>query len=109
LKSVLFFFLFLIVALAGYLHYSERFAYLNGLVYQKIGWYDKSAEMYEKGCRSKNARACVEAAQMYENGEGGDVDLMKAREFYLIAYEYGFLPAKSHLERLESTSHPDAD
>ena len=102
MKPVITFLLLLVVSLALYLHYSERFAYFNGIVYQKIGWDGESAEMFEKGCEAKNVRSCVELGRMYEEGDGVDTNLSKSAALYQKALELGYLPAKEHVQRLET-------
>jgi len=104
MKSVAVFFILLILSLIIYLGYSERFPYLNGIVYQKAGMDQKAAEMFEKGCELGNLPSCYDLGEQYENGQGVTKDLQKAQELYEKASKRGYLPASESLERLSKTS-----
>lgn len=97
MKSIALFLLLLLISLALYLGYSERFAYLNGTICQKIGWESKAAELYEKGCRNNNLPACVDLGILYETGRGVDKDIDKARKLYEKASRHGYKPAEIRL------------
>lgn len=97
MKSITLFLVLLLVSLALYLGYSERFAYLNGMICQKIGWENKAAELYDKGCQHNNLPACVDLGILYETGVGVDQDFDKARRLYEKASRHGYQPAVMRL------------
>lgn len=102
MKSIILFLFFLIVSLAFYMGYSERFAYFNGVICQKIGWNTQAAEMFDKGCRNGNLPACVDLGIMAENGIGIEKDIFKARKLYEQASKHGFEPAKNRLKNIQT-------
>ncbi|MCK9373807.1 MAG: hypothetical protein M0P91_11450 [Sulfuricurvum sp.] len=82
MKSALSLSLLLLVVLIVYIFYSLRFPYLNGLIYQKIGWDHDAFTMFNDACESNNTLGCMQLGIMYNSGNYVHKDSIKAKALF---------------------------
>lgn len=72
------------------------------LIFVSISSFIISSEFkaMDNACDNHIATACEELGYLYANGQGVEKDVLKAKEYYIRACEYGFGKACSVLDKL---------
>jgi hypothetical protein len=80
-------------------------AMLNlGAMYTEEQNYIEAVEWYRKAADLGDEEAMFRVGSMYENGEGVEKDIQKAKELYSMSAEKGYEEAKKVFERLHPPS-----
>lgn len=79
-------------------HFESYFALGN--FYERKCDYKKAYEYYKIGSEKNNGRSFFGLGILYEKGYGVDQNLLKAKDYYNKAYEYGYENARNFLNKL---------